>query len=74
VDAVLNEDPPFAAEPSLRSNQLRGSMLWAPGPLNRLDFLHRLADRFGIRNTATSVDLGLAHFLSEVMEKPRRLR
>ncbi|MET9859525.1 LysR family transcriptional regulator [Streptomyces smyrnaeus] len=72
VDAVLSENHPLAAEPALRPDQLRGSMLWAPGPLNRLDFLHRFADRFGIQNTATSVNLGLAHFLAEVMEEPRR--
>ncbi|MYT10701.1 MULTISPECIES: LysR family transcriptional regulator [Streptomyces] len=72
VDAVLSEDHPLAAEPALRPDQLRGSMLWAPGPLNRLDFLHRFADRFAIQNTATSVNLGLAHFLAEVTEEPRR--
>ena len=72
VDAVLSEDHPLAAEPALRPDQLRGSMLWAPGPLNRLDFLHRFADRFGIQNTATSINLGLAHFLAEVVEEPRR--
>ncbi|WP_404954984.1 LysR family transcriptional regulator [Streptomyces sp. 147326] len=72
VDAVLSADHPLAAEPVLRPDQLRGSMLWAPGALDRLDFLHRFADRFGIRNTATSVNLGLAHFLAEVVEEARR--
>ncbi|WP_326769840.1 LysR family transcriptional regulator [Streptomyces sp. NBC_01591] len=72
VDAVLSTDHPLAAEPALRPDQLRGSMLWAPGALDRLDFLHRFADRFGIQNTATSVNLGLAHFLAEVAEEPQR--
>ncbi|MGA5036998.1 LysR family transcriptional regulator [Streptomyces capoamus] len=72
VDAVLSADSPLAAEPSLRPEQLRGSVLWAPGSFERLDFLHRFADRFGIRDTATSVNLGLARFLAEVAEDPRR--
>ncbi|WP_336048485.1 LysR family transcriptional regulator [Streptomyces sp. CA2R101] len=72
VDAVLSEEHPLAAEPSLRPDQLRDSLLWAPGALDRLDFLHRFADRFGIRNTATSVNLGLDRFLAEVTEEPCR--
>ncbi|WP_369213778.1 LysR family transcriptional regulator [Streptomyces flavofungini] len=72
VDAVLSADHPLAAEPALRPDQLRDSVLWAPGALDRLDFLHRFADRFGIQNTATSVNLGLDHFLSAVAEEPRR--
>ncbi|MGW6202458.1 LysR family transcriptional regulator [Streptomyces sp. NPDC055089] len=72
VDAVLSADHPLAAEPALRPDQLRDSVLWAPGALDRLDFLHRFADRFGIRETATSVNLGLAHFLAEVAQEPRR--
>lgn len=72
VDAVLSADHPLAAETALRPDQLRDSVLWAPGALDRLDFLHRFADRFGIRQTATSVNLGLAHFLAEVAQEPRR--
>ncbi|WP_246235911.1 hypothetical protein [Streptomyces boluensis] len=59
---------PLAAEPALRPDQLGDSVLWAPGALDRLGFLHR----FGTRNTATSVNLGLAHFLAEAAEEPRR--
>ncbi|MFI6895022.1 LysR family transcriptional regulator [Streptomyces sp. NPDC050256] len=72
VDAVLSTDHPLADQPELRPDQLRDSVLWAPGALDRLDFLHRFADRFGIRETATSVNLGLAHFLAEVAQEPRR--
>ncbi|MFD7300913.1 MULTISPECIES: LysR family transcriptional regulator [Streptomyces] len=72
VDAVLSADHPLAAEPALRPDQLRDSVLWAPGPLDRLDFLHQFAGRFGIRTTATSVNLGLTHFLAEVAQEPRR--
>lgn len=72
LDAVLSADHPLAADPALRPGQLRGSVLWAPGPLDRLDFLHQFAARFDIPDTATSVNLGLDHFLGEVAEDPRR--
>ncbi|MEU8551672.1 LysR family transcriptional regulator [Streptomyces roseoverticillatus] len=72
VDAVLSKEHPLAAEPALRPDQLRGSVLWSPGALDRLDFLHQFADRFGIRDRAASVNLGLAHFLAEVAASPDR--
>ncbi|GAA2229551.1 LysR family transcriptional regulator [Streptomyces indiaensis] len=72
VDAVLGADHPLAAEPAVRPGQLSGGVLWAPGTLDRLDFLHRFARRFGIPTTATALNLGLAHFLAEVVADPRR--
>ncbi|WP_370418079.1 LysR family transcriptional regulator [Streptomyces sp. QH1-20] len=72
VDAVLSADHPLATEPALRPDQLRGSVLWAPGALDRLDFLHQFAERFDIRDRAASVNLGLAHFLAEVAGDQRR--
>lgn len=72
VDAVLSTDHPLAAEPALRPDRLRGSVLWAPGALDRLDFLDRFAKRFGIHERTASVNLGLAHFLGEVAADPRR--
>lgn len=72
VDAVLSTDHPLAAEPALRPDQLRDSVLWTPGALGRLDFLRRFADRFGIRDSTASVNLGLAHFLTEVAHEPDR--
>ncbi|MFH8800880.1 LysR family transcriptional regulator [Streptomyces sp. NPDC017936] len=72
VDAVLSADHPLAARPALRPDHLRDSVLWAPGPPDRLDFLRRFADRFGVRDRAASVNLGLPHFLAEVAGDPRR--
>ncbi|MGG8408272.1 LysR substrate-binding domain-containing protein [Streptomyces sp. 12297] len=72
VDAVLSADHPLATAPALRPDQLRDSVLWSPGALDRLDFLHRFADHFGIRERAAGVNLGLAHFLTEVAQDPRR--
>jgi DNA-binding transcriptional LysR family regulator len=72
VDAVLSEDHPLAAEPALRPEQLRDSVLWAPGALHRLDFLHRFADRFDVRRRAEGTNLGIVHFLTELVDGPRR--
>ncbi|MFC0601588.1 LysR family transcriptional regulator [Streptomyces palmae] len=72
VDAVLSTDHPLAAEPALRPSRLRDSVLWAPGALDRLDFLHQFSDRFGIRGAAAGVNLGLTHFLAEVAADPHR--
>ncbi|MCA6093431.1 LysR family transcriptional regulator [Streptomyces sp. SCA3-4] len=72
VDAVLSTDHPLAAEPALRPDRLRGSVLWAPGALDRLDFLHQFAERFGIQDRAASLNLGLTHFLEEVAGDPHR--
>jgi DNA-binding transcriptional LysR family regulator len=72
VDAVLSADHPLAAQPALQPDQLSDSVLCAPGALDRLDFLAQFAERFGIRNRSTSVNLGLTHFLTEVAEQPQR--
>ncbi|MEU3845029.1 LysR family transcriptional regulator [Streptomyces sp. NPDC028635] len=72
VDAVLGADHPLADEPALRPEQLSDSLLWAPGPLDRLDFLHQFAERFAVRTSGTSINLGLAHFLAEVADEPNR--
>ncbi|WKU43487.1 LysR family transcriptional regulator [Streptomyces sp. VNUA116] len=72
VDVVLSTTHPLAAEPALRPDQLRGSVLWSPGALDRLDFLHQFADRFGIRDRTASLNLGLTHFLTEVAASAAR--
>ncbi|MEU9719649.1 LysR family transcriptional regulator [Streptomyces sp. NPDC047976] len=72
VDAVLSTAHPLAGAAALRPEQLRGSVLWAPGTPDRLDFLHRFADRFGVPDRASGINLGLGHFLAEVAGDPRR--
>ncbi|WP_026923218.1 LysR family transcriptional regulator [Glycomyces arizonensis] len=70
VDAVLSADHPLASEPHLRPDRLRGSLLWTPGPLDRLDFLRRFADRFGIERHTSGVNLGLDHFAAQIAADP----
>ncbi|WP_431784773.1 LysR family transcriptional regulator [Streptomyces chumphonensis] len=73
VDAVISTRHPLAARPTLRPAQLRDSVLWTPGPLDRLDFLHRFAARFGLHDRATGLNLGLDHFLTELAQDPHRV-
>ncbi|MGY0062908.1 LysR family transcriptional regulator [Streptomyces sp. LZ34] len=72
VDAVLSTGHPLADEPALRPEQLRASLLWTPTALDRLDFLHRFAERFGIRDHAEGTNLGLDRFLADLAADPRR--
>lgn len=72
VDVILGEDHPLAAEPVLRPEQLQDSVLWTPGALDRLDFLHRFAEQFGIRDHAEGPNLGLDHFLAGMVAESRR--
>jgi DNA-binding transcriptional LysR family regulator len=72
VDVILGEDHPLAAEPALRPEQLRDSVLWTPGALDRLDFLRRFAEQFGIRAHAEAPNLGLDHFLAGLTADSRR--
>ncbi|MFI7700101.1 LysR family transcriptional regulator [Nonomuraea sp. NPDC049480] len=72
VDAILSADHPLAHAPAIRPEQLRDSVLWTPGPLHRLDFLHRFAEHFGIRDQAEGANLGLDHFLADLAADPRR--
>ncbi|MEU6389648.1 LysR family transcriptional regulator [Streptomyces sp. NPDC046939] len=72
VDAVLSAAHPLASAHELRPDRLRGSVLWAPGPLDRLDFLHQFAERFDVRDRGTGVNLGLPHFLAEIAGSPDR--
>ncbi|MCP3757873.1 LysR family transcriptional regulator [Streptomyces sp. TBY4] len=72
VDAVLGPDHPLAGEAALRPGQLGESVLWTPGALDRLDFLHRFAERFGIREHAEGPNLGAEHFLAGLSGDVRR--
>ncbi|MGP3916740.1 LysR family transcriptional regulator [Nonomuraea sp. 10N515B] len=72
VDAILSADHPLAHAPAIRPEQLHDGVLWTPGPLQRLDFLHRFAEHFGIRDQAEGTNLGLDHFLADLAADPRR--
>ncbi|MGC5014379.1 LysR family transcriptional regulator [Streptosporangium sp. DT93] len=72
VDVVLGADHPLADAPEIRPAQLRDSVLWSPGSLDRLDFLHRFADSFGIRDRAEGANLGLDRFLADLAAGERR--
>ncbi|MET9215071.1 MULTISPECIES: LysR family transcriptional regulator [unclassified Nocardia] len=71
VDVLLGADHPLAAAPELRPDQLRDSVLHTPATLDRLDFLARFAERFGIGEHRAAPNLGLAPLLSALAADPR---
>ncbi|MCA2230112.1 LysR family transcriptional regulator [Nonomuraea aurantiaca] len=72
VDAILHADHPLANAPAIRPAQLRDGVLWIPGALHRLDFLHRFATAFGIHEHAEGTNLGLDRLLADLAVDPRR--
>ncbi|MBC7302314.1 MAG: LysR family transcriptional regulator [Nocardia sp.] len=70
VDVVLSADHRLARSTRLRPDQLRDSVLHAPADLDRLDFLARFTDRFGIREHLITPNLGLAPMLSTLAADP----
>ncbi|AWT46683.1 MULTISPECIES: LysR family transcriptional regulator [Streptomyces] len=63
VDVVVGPSHPLAGAEALRPAGLRGSVLWCPAELNRLDFLRRFADEFGIARRHDGPNLGLDHLV-----------
>ncbi|MFC4061054.1 LysR family transcriptional regulator [Planomonospora corallina] len=72
VDVVFSVDHPLAHAPAVRPAQLRDGVLWSPGALHRLDFLHSFAESFGIRDRAEGANLGLDRFLADLAADTRR--
>ncbi|WP_261569395.1 LysR family transcriptional regulator [Frankia gtarii] len=71
LDVVLHPAHPLAGAGNLRPADLRGSVLWCPAALDRLDFLRRFAGRFGIAAEAAAVNLGLEPLLERPHADPR---
>jgi DNA-binding transcriptional LysR family regulator len=58
VDVVMSAEHPFAREGRLRPADLRGVSLWFPAAKDRLDFLSRFSDHFGVPGEFGGVNLG----------------
>ncbi|MFF2084100.1 LysR family transcriptional regulator [Nocardia sp. NPDC058176] len=71
VDVVLGDDHPLAGATALRPDQLTDSVLHTPATLDRLDFLARFSERFGIHEHRAGPNLGLAPLLSGLRSDPR---
>jgi DNA-binding transcriptional LysR family regulator len=70
VDAIVGIGHPLANATELRPNDLRDSLLWCPADVERLDFLQRFAEVFGITAQAGGPNLGLPHFLARLRTDP----
>ncbi|MDH6136239.1 DNA-binding transcriptional LysR family regulator [Kitasatospora sp. MAA4] len=71
VDVLLSTAHPLADATALRPAQLRDSVLCYPAPIDRLDFLNRFADHFGITERAGGRNLGFDHFIQHLRTDPR---
>jgi DNA-binding transcriptional LysR family regulator len=72
VDAVFGPRHRLADARHVNPSDLRDSLLWAPAALNRLDFLAGFAEKFGIAAGHEGANLGLSHFLGQILDDPRR--
>ncbi|MFD0348643.1 hypothetical protein ACFQ0M_26455 [Kitasatospora aburaviensis] len=70
MDALLSTDHPLAGRDVLRPADLRAGVLRYPAAVDRLDFLTRFADRFGVDDRTGSTNLGLEHFVERVRTDP----
>jgi DNA-binding transcriptional LysR family regulator len=66
LDAVIGEGHPLADRDSLRPTELIGGTLVLPAATQRLDYLARFADRFGITGRSEGPNLGMAEFLERI--------
>lgn len=72
VDAVLPAGHPLADRDEISPADLRGSTLWCPAALGKLDFLRHFADEFGIATAGGGANLGLDHLIDRVSTEPGR--
>jgi DNA-binding transcriptional LysR family regulator len=72
VDVVVSGGHPLAGREQLRPDDLRDSVLWCPAAVERLEFLHRFAEQFGIPAESGSANLGLDQLLQDLREDQRR--
>ncbi|MDH6125034.1 DNA-binding transcriptional LysR family regulator [Kitasatospora sp. GP82] len=70
LDAVLAADHPLAARSALRPADLAALRLVLPAAPERLDFLSRFAEQFGVPMLPGEANLGLDHLLEQVRTTP----
>ncbi len=72
VDAIVSTEHPLASRPELHPADLQESRLWCPAAPDRLDFLQRFADHFGLAAEHSGANLGLDHLIDRIRADPRR--
>jgi hypothetical protein len=71
VDVVLGAGHALAGRDAIRPAELGGGRLWCPASVDRLDFLGRFAEQFGVA-TESGVNLGLDYFVEQIAADPLR--
>ncbi|WP_141576864.1 LysR family transcriptional regulator [Actinomadura sp. WMMA1423] len=73
VDVLVAAGDPLAAAASVRPRDLAGRVLWFPAAADRLDFINRFCEEFGLRAASGGANLGMEHLLSGLAAEPGRI-
>jgi len=71
--ALLNAEHPLAGRAELRPADLREVTVWFPVQLDKLDFLRRFCDDFGLTGEFGGVNLGLDYFVDHLRSAPEHV-
>ncbi|GAA2437730.1 hypothetical protein GCM10010191_60890 [Actinomadura vinacea] len=69
---IVSVEHPLAEHAELTPDDLRGTPLWLPAPLESLDFLRQFVERFGLDGRFGGLDLGPYHIPWLLHEEPRQ--
>ncbi|TDD79105.1 LysR family transcriptional regulator [Actinomadura darangshiensis] len=73
VDVLAGDGHPLAGASSVRPSDLTGHDLWFPAAVDRLDFIRRFCDEFGVRAASGGANLGVEHLLADLLAEPGRI-
>lgn len=73
VDVVMSAEHALAGESRLRPADLRGEALWFPAAKERLDFLRRFSEHFGVPGEFGGVNLGPGALAEHLSADPRQV-
>lgn len=73
VDVLVAAGHPLASASSVRPSDLTGRDLWFPAAVDRLDFIKRFCDEFGVRAGSGGANLGVEHLLADLLAEPGRI-
>ncbi|MEU8120327.1 LysR family transcriptional regulator [Spirillospora sp. NPDC049024] len=73
VDVLVAAGDPLAAASGVRPSDLAGRHLWFPAAADRLDFINRFCEEFGVRAVSGGANLGVEHLLAGLPAEPGRI-
>ena len=73
VDVLVGAGHPLASRSAVRPSDLAGRELRFPADVDRLDFIKRFCDEFGVRVGSGGANLGVEHLLADLLAEPGRI-